>query len=157
MHMAFEIERKFLVTNYLWRNTPGVYFCQGYLSRAKERTVRVRVAGERGFLTIKGSNKGATRAEYDYGIPADDARELLGLCDGPLIEKNRRALEYEGHMWEIDEFLGENAGLIVAEIELDSEDESFIKPDWVGEEVTHDARYYNSNLVTHPYASWKNS
>jgi len=152
--MAVEIERKFLVTGEAWRDAPAVYFCQGYLNRAKARTVRIRIAGERGCLTIKGENTGATRAEFEYEIPLGDARELLNLCDGPLIEKYRRKLQHGGDLWEVDEFLGENAGLVVAEIELQSESQTFVKPNWVGDEVTHDARYYNSNLVSNPYKKW---
>jgi adenylate cyclase len=152
--MAIEIERKFLVTGDRWRNSAPVYFCQGYLNRSKERTVRIRVAGECGFLTIKGASKGATRAEFEYDIPLVDAEQLLTLCDGTLIEKYRRKIIYDDMVWEIDEFLGENSGLVVAEIELESEDQLFSKPDWVGEEVTHDARYYNSNLSIYPYTLW---
>ncbi|RYY74283.1 MAG: CYTH domain-containing protein [Gammaproteobacteria bacterium] len=155
--MALEIERKFLVSGDAWRSAPSVYLSQGYLNRAKERTVRIRVAGEKGFLTIKGANKGATRAEFEYEIPLADARELLSLCDGPLIEKYRREIEFEGCVWEVDEFLGENAGLIVAEIELNSETQIFAMPNWVGEEVTHDARYYNSNLSNCPYKLWSST
>lgn len=152
--MAIEIERKFLVTDDQWRDAPAVYFCQGYLNRSKERTVRIRVAGERGFLTIKGANKGASRTEFEYEIPLADAKQLLTLCDGPLIEKYRRNIVHDKMLWEVDEFFGENLGLVVAEIELESEDQSFLKPDWVGEEVTEDARYYNSNLSSLPYNLW---
>ena len=152
--MALEIERKFLVKGDTWRDAPAVYFSQGYLNRAKERTVRIRVAAERGFLTVKGANKGATRAEFEYEIPLADAKELLALCDGPLIEKYRRELSCDGALWEIDEFLGENIGLVVAEIELESENQSFSRPSWLGEEVTDNPRYYNSNLSSHPYRKW---
>jgi len=152
--MAIEIERKFLVVGDAWRDAPAVYFSQGYLSRSKERTVRIRVADEQGFLTIKGATTGASRAEFEYGIPLADARELLALCDGPLIEKYRRKITHEGMVWEVDEFLGENQGLVVAEIELESESQTFTKPAWVGVEVTHDQRYYNSNLSAHPFSQW---
>lgn len=152
--MAVEIERKFLVTGDAWRNTAAVYFCQGYLNRSKERTVRIRVAGEQGFLTIKGKSSGASRTEFEYEIPLADAKQMLLLCDGPLIEKYRRKISYEGMVWEVDEFLGANEGLVVAEIELESEDQPFTKPDWVGEEVTQDARYYNSNLSANPFNKW---
>ena len=152
--MAIEIERKFLVVGEAWRTAPAVYFCQGYLNRSKERTVRVRVAGELGYLTIKGATIGASRAEFEYEIPLEDAKQLLTLCDGPLIEKYRRTINYEGMLWELDEFLGENQGLVVAEIELESESQVFAKPDWVGVEVTADARYYNSNLSVHPFSKW---
>lgn len=152
--MAIEIERKFLVVSDEWRSTPSVYFCQGYLNRSKERTVRIRVAGEQGFLTIKGATSGVSRAEFEYEIPLADAKQLFTLCDGPLIEKYRRKINHEGMVWEVDEFLGDNSGLVVAEIELGSEGQVFAKPDWLGEEVTHDARYYNSNLSSHPYSRW---
>lgn len=152
--MGIEIERKFLVVGDTWRTAPAVYFCQGYLSRSKERTVRVRVAGELGYLTIKGATTGASRAEFEYEIPLEDAKQLLALCDGPLIEKYRRKISHEGMLWEVDEFLCENEGLVVAEIELESEAQAFTKPDWVGVEVTHDQRYYNSNLSAHPFSQW---
>ena len=152
--MAIEIERKFLVVGEAWRAAPALYFCQGYLNRSKERTVRVRVAGELGYLTIKGATTGASRAEFEYEIPLADAKQMLGLCDGPLIEKYRRKITHEGMLWEVDEFLGENQGLVVAEIELESEAQAFIKPDWVGVEVTADARYYNSNLSVQPFSRW---
>lgn len=153
--MAIEIERKFLVVGDAWRTTAAVYYCQGYLSRSKERTVRIRIAGEQGYLTIKGVTTGASRSEFEYEIPLVDAQQLLALCDGPLIEKYRRDVHYEGMLWEVDEFLGENKGLVVAEIELESESQTFAKPDWVGVEVTSDARYYNSNLSLSPFSSWK--
>lgn len=152
--MAIEIERKFLVIDDSWRNAPAVYFCQGYLNRAKERTVRVRVAGENGYLTIKGVSQGAARAEFEYEIPLADAKQLLALCDGPVIEKYRRRIEFGGMTWEVDEFLGANQGLVVAEIELDAEDQVFALPGWVGDEVTGDERYYNSNLARTPFAQW---
>lgn len=152
--MAIEIERKFLVHGDAWRDAPAIYYSQGYLNRAKERTVRVRIAGEEAFLTIKGVTAGASRAEFEYPIPLWDARDLLALCEQPLIEKYRRKILFEGFIWEVDEFLGENAGLVVAEIELPSEDMHFTKPAWVGVEVTSDARYYNSALSSHPYSRW---
>lgn len=153
--MALEIERKFLVTGDAWRAAPRKHIAQGYLNRDKARTVRVRIAGEAAFITVKGENKGATRPEFEYAIPLADARELLALCEQPVIEKHRYVVEHKGYTWEIDEFLGANLGLVVAEIELGSEDEAFAKPDWIGEEVTQDARYYNSNLSLHPYSAWK--
>lgn len=149
--MAVEIERKFLVQGDSWREAPAVYYSQGYLSRAKERTVRVRIAGEEAFLTIKGISAGASRAEFEYPIPLWDARELLALCEQPLIEKYRRKILYEGFVWEVDEFLGENQGLVVAEIELPAENTQFEKPEWAGREVTEDSRYFNSNLSLNPY------
>ncbi len=152
--MAIEIERKFLVVGDAWRKTPAVFYSQGYLNRDKARTVRVRIAGEEAFLTIKGTSVGASRAEFEYPIPVWDARELLAMCEQPLIEKNRRKILYEGFIWEVNEFLGENLGLVVAEIELPVEDTVFTRPDWVGEEVTEDARYFNSNLSHNPFACW---
>ena len=152
--MATEIERKFLVMGDYWRNAPGVLIWQGYLNRDKHRTVRVRVAADQAFLTIKGATQGATRAEFEYPIPGTDATALRALCDGPIIEKMRRRIDYAGFTWEVDEFFGDNAGLVVAEIELSSETEAFAKPPWVGQEVTEDARYFNSKLATHPYSEW---
>ena len=153
--MAIEIERKFLVTGDAWRQGAGTLFRQGYLNRDKQRTVRVRIAGEQAFLTIKGVTQGATRAEFEYPVPLDDAEQLLALCDGPTVEKIRRVVLFEGFAWEVDEFLGHNAGLVVAEIELAAEDQMFARPAWVGREVTEDARYYNSSLATHPYCDWQ--
>lgn len=152
--MAVEIERKFLVIGQPWLQVPGVVFRQGYLNRDKARTVRVRVAGDAGVLTIKGVSIGATRAEFEYPIPLADAEALLALCDGPLVEKTRHVLSHEGTVWELDVFAGENAGLVVAEVELQSEDQVFARPDWLGDEVTQDARYFNSNLAAHPYCRW---
>jgi adenylate cyclase len=152
--MAVEIERKYLVMGQPWLEVPGVVYRQGYLNRDKTRTVRVRVAGEAAFLTIKGVNVGATRAEFEYPIPLADAEALLALCDGPLIEKTRYLLDHAGTRWELDVFAGDNAGLVVAEVELASEDQAFAKPDWLGDEVTQDARYFNSNLAVHPYCRW---
>ncbi len=154
--MAVEIERKFLVVGDAWRKlAPGVLYRQGYLSSEPARTVRVRIAGERAFLTVKGRTEGATRLEYEYPIPRHDAAEMLDrLAEQPLIEKRRYRIARGMHTWEVDEFLGDNAGLVVAEIELGSESESFEKPEWIGAEVTGDPRYYNANLVAHPYTAW---
>jgi adenylate cyclase len=152
--MAIEIERKFLVVGDAWRDAPAVFYSQGYLNRDKARTVRVRIAGEEAFLTVKGASVGASRAEFEYPIPLWDARELLAMCEQPLIEKNRRKIPHEGLIWEVDEFLGENLGLIVAELELPAEDTVFTRPDWIGEEVTGDARYFNSNLSRTPVTRW---
>lgn len=156
--MAIEIERKFLVADVsataAWRAAPGIVFRQGYLNRDKHRTVRVRIAGEAATLTIKGVSVGASRAEFEYVIPLDDARALLALCDGPLVEKARYVLLHQGMTWEVDDFAGDNAGLVVAEVELQSEAQAFHKPDWLGEEVTQDARYFNSNLAHRPFAIW---
>jgi CYTH domain-containing protein len=153
--VGIEIERKFLVVGTDWRQGAGTRYQQGYLNRDKERTVRVRLAGEDAFLTIKGKSKGAVRAEFEYAISPTDAAELLTLCDGPLIQKIRYVVVHQGSSWEVDEFLGDNAGLVVAEIELQSEDQPFARPPWLGREVTDDARYFNSSLAAHPYRRWR--
>jgi adenylate cyclase len=125
------------------------------LNRAKERNVRVRTDGEFGYMTIKGMAVGLRRAEFEYSIPLADANIMLeSMCERPLIEKRRYVVNYQGKKWEVDEFLGENAGLVVAEVELDDENEPLDKPPWVGNEVTHDVRYLNANLVQRPYSSW---
>ncbi len=154
--MGVEIERKFLVTGEGWRaQGQGVLLRQGYLSSAPERIVRVRIEGGTALLTIKGRTVGAVRGEWEYPIPLEDAQVFLdSLCERPLIEKYRYRIPYQGLTWEVDEFLGENAGLVVAEVELASEDQPLAKPDWVGTEVTHDARYFNANLLRHPYSRW---
>ncbi len=155
--MGIEIERKFLVVGDGWRAAPAVPYAQGYLNRDKRRTVRVRIAEGDAWLTIKGQNAGATRAEFDYPIPVADAEQLMALCDGPLVRKTRRRIEHAGHVWEIDEFQGDNAGLVVAEIELPAEDAPFERPPWLGTEVTHDARYFNSSLAAEPFSTWPES
>lgn len=154
--MGIEIERKFLLKNDVWRDlAEGVYYRQGYLNSAMERTVRVRTINEKGFLTIKGVADGATRLEFEYEIPKDECNIMLDdLAEKPVIEKNRYKVDYKGLVWEIDEFFGENRGLIVAELELESEDQKFEIPEWVGKEVTGDPRYFNSNLINHPYTKW---
>lgn len=154
--MAREIERKFLVTGNSWRNgATQVHYRQGYLHSSRECSVRVRIAGEQGVLTIKGATQGMSRDEYEYTIPVADALAMLDhLCPQPQIEKIRHTLEYQGFCWEIDEFLGDNQGLIVAEIELTSEEQSFPLPDWAGAEVTGEAKYYNACLCRHPFLSW---
>jgi CYTH domain-containing protein len=153
--VGIEIERKFLVRGVEWRESPGLRLSQGYLNRAPDRTVRVRIAGERAFLTIKGSTTGASRAEFEYEIPLADGGALLKMCEQPVIDKIRRVIVHENETWEVDEFLGENAGLVVAEIELQSEDQAITRPSWLGEEVTHDPRYFNSNLSLRPYTQWR--
>lgn len=155
--MAVEIERKFLLANQQWRAQVQLRskYIQGYLSRCPERTVRVRVVDDCGWLTIKGKSIGAVRSEYEYSIPSADALEMLAqLCEQPVIEKWRHRVTVNGHLWEIDEFLGKNSGLIVAEIELKQEDETFVRPGWLGAEVTDDSRYFNACLVSHPYQEW---
>jgi adenylate cyclase len=154
--MAKEIERKFLVNGVDWKAlAKGTSYRQGYLNSVKERTVRVRTIDDRGFLTVKGITTGATRSEFEYEIPAADADAMLtDLCEKPLIEKNRYKIQAGRHVWEIDEFFGENQGLIVAEVELMNEEEAFEKPGWIGAEVTGDPRYFNSNLIKHPFTKW---
>ncbi len=153
--MAVEIERKFLVKGTQWRQGAGVRLSQGYLNRDQERTVRVRIAGDKSFLTIKGVTRGTSRAEFEYAIPVADAEQLLELSDGPIIQKTRYIVVHDGLTWEVDEFQGDNAGLVVAEVELTSEDQAFTRPPWLGSEVTHDPRYYNSSLAAHPYSQWR--
>lgn len=157
--MGVEIERKFLLTGDGWRTLgQPVLLRQGYLSSQRERVVRVRIEGGQAMLTIKGQSVGASRGEWEYPIPLQDAADLLdNLCEKPLIEKYRTRVTLGAHLWEIDEFLGANQGLLVAEIELQSEDEPFDKPEWVGAEVTDDARYFNSSLIRHPFSSWRSS
>jgi CYTH domain-containing protein len=156
--MPQEIERKFLVTSDAWQRpgAPGERYRQGYLSVDPGRTVRVRVAGDNAFLTVKGPSAGAARAEYEYPIPVAHAEEMLDrLCLRPLIEKTRHRVEHGGLTWEIDVFAGDNAGLVVAEVELDDEHQAIDLPPWAGREVTGDGRYANASLVTRPYATWR--
>ncbi len=154
--MAQEIERKFLVIGDAWRKlAKGTVYRQGYLSTVKERTVRVRIVGHKGYLTVKGLSVGAKRAEYEYEIPVADADAMLNeLCEQPLIEKTRHKISFDELIWEVDEFVGDNEGLIVAEVELSDEDQEIHLPDWIGEEVTDDPRYFNANLIAYPYKSW---
>lgn len=153
--MAEEIERKFLVEGDEWRALGvGEVFRQGYLSTVKERTVRIRAVGEQAWITIKGLTVGATRAEFEYPIPLSDAEQMLALCEQPIIEKTRHVVDFGGLRWEVDEFRGVNHGLIVAEVELDDPDQPIELPDWIGAEVTDDPRYYNANLIAHPYSVW---
>ena len=154
--MGTEIERKFLMKDDAWRSlAKGTKYRQGYLNSTKERVVRVRTIDDKGFLTIKGITTGATRVEYEYEIPDAEATAMLDeLCEKPLIEKNRYKIAFGGFTWEVDEFFGENQGLIVAEVELESEDQPFEKPDWIGKEVTGDPKYFNSNLIQNPYLKW---
>jgi CYTH domain-containing protein len=154
--MAREIERKYLVATDEWRDHAiGTPFRQGYLSTVKERTVRIRVVGDSGWLTVKGITVGATRTEFEYPIPVGDAAHMLeNLCEQPIIEKTRHLVDFEGHRWEIDEFFGVNEGLIVAEVELESDDEEIATPSCVGAKVTQDPRYFNANLISHPFTEW---
>ena len=154
--MAKEIERKFLVQDDSWRGQQaGKAYRQGYLSTEKERTVRIRTAGDQAFMTVKGVSSGATRSEYEYEIPVRDANEMLDhLCKKPLIEKTRYRVQHDDLLWEIDEFAGENGGLVLAEVELKDENQEVSRPKWVGREVTDDPRYFNVNLVAHPFSKW---
>jgi CYTH domain-containing protein len=154
--MATEIERKFLVKGEEWRSLgTGTIYRQGYLSTKQGCSVRVRLVGNQGYLTIKGLTEGFSRAEYEYPIPAEDAQEMLDiLCEGPLIEKTRYKIEFAGLTWEVDEFAAENQGLIVAEVELTDAKQIIELPNWVGNEVSDDPRYYNVNLTQHPFNRW---
>lgn len=153
--MAQEIERKFLPASEGWRGrAAGTPYLQGYLCASKEQTVRVRLAGDQAFLTIKGPSQGISRAEFEYPIPLADARELFLLCPLPLIEKTRYRIEHAGLIWEVDEFSGANSGLILIEVELAFAEQAFVKPDWVGEEVSADSRYTNAMLSRRPYSTW---
>jgi len=161
--VAVEIERKFLVVDDRWRAQADqvVPMAQGYLNDqaamdtgGQRASVRVRLEGDEAHLNLKSRELGHTRQEFDYVIPVEDARALLALCVGGLIDKRRHLVEYGDHLWEIDEFLGENAGLVVAEIELSSADEAFDRPDWLGAEVTDASRYYNLALASRPYSQW---
>jgi adenylate cyclase len=154
--VGVEIERKFLVTSQDWRDlADGIDYRQGYLSTVKERTVRVRTVGQRGYLTVKGLTVGAMRSEFEYEIPRVDADQMIDhLCERPIIFKTRYTVPHRGHIWEIDDFHLENAGLIVAEVELSDQDEWFAMPPWIGKEVTGDPRYFNANLIAHPFSEW---
>lgn len=155
-----EIERKFRLRDERWRHAvdglEAQRLVQGYLSRDPQRSVRVRLAGDTAWLTVKGMSERASRLEFEYPIPAADAEAMLALCEGPLIDKQRYRLPIDNdtRYWEIDEFFGDNAGLVVAELELRSENETVPQPSWLGEEVTGDPNYYNSNLSQRPFAYW---
>ena len=155
--MAKEIERKFLVINDRWRDQiqSSHRMVQGYLNDEGRASVRARISGDQAWLNIKSRTLGVQRDEYEYAIPVADAQQMLDtLADGALIDKTRHLVDVDGLTWEVDEFYGDNAGLIVAEVELDSPDAEFTKPAWAGEEVTDDPRYYNVALVRHPFAMW---
>lgn len=151
--MATEIERKYLVVGEDWRAAPAVEYRQGYLSEHPP-VVRVRTMGDRAALTIKGATSGVSRTEFEYEIPLEDAQALLEMAVGPLIEKTRRTIDFAGRTWEVDEFFGLNAGLVVAEVEIESEDAVIELPPWVGREVSDDHRYFNNRLAKHPFTSW---
>lgn len=153
--MATEIERKFLVKTELWtRPTRGKRLVQGYLSTSGRSTVRVRIAEDQAFVTIKGRAHGISRSEFEYEIPVAEAEQLLELSETPLIDKVRYLVEHEGHTFEVDVFSGESAGLVVAELELSREDEAFSAPAWLGREVSFDRRFANSSLATVPFSHW---
>jgi adenylate cyclase len=155
--MPTEIERKFLLRNDEWKLAAdsGTKYKQGYLVGSKKASVRVRIEGDKAFLNIKSATLGVRRQEYEYSIPNDEAEEMLAsLCESPLVEKTRYIVKFDGLEWEIDVFEGENQGLTVAEVELDDENQKIQLPSWCGKEVSDDPRYYNVNLVKHPYSSW---
>lgn len=153
--MGIEIERKFLLANDTWRSgAVGEEYCQGYLSQYPNPTIRVRTQGKKAFLTIKSKSIGITRAEFEYEIPFTEAEELFKLCITPLVIKKRYKILYENRTWEIDEFQGQNEGLIIAEIELDKPDAIIKLPPWAGQEISDDPRYANSNLAVHPFIKW---
>jgi adenylate cyclase len=155
--MAVEIERKFMIHQDLWYallKPEGNSIVQAYLVNEPEKVIRIRVDDSQGFITIKGPVQNLTRLEFEYPIPLKEALEIIGHFSKKRIEKMRYKIEFKGHIWEIDEFFGENEGLILAEIELKKEEETFEKPSWIGEEVTSDFRYYNSYLFDHPFTSW---
>lgn len=156
--MGKEIERKYLVDHNQWQKMQkpkGEFYRQGYLLTDPNKTIRVRQTTGKGFLTIKGISVGATRPEYEYEIPFEDAKELLDKFSISELTKTRYKIIFENKVWEVDEFSGDNTGLIVAEIELTSEDESFVIPGWIDKEVTGQEKYYNSNLSLEPYKNWK--
>jgi adenylate cyclase len=154
--MGLEIERKFLLKNTDWKSEAdeGTLIKQGYLNSHIERTVRVRISNNKGEITIKGKTNNLTRKEFEYQIPLEEAISLIKLCEQPIIEKTRFLIKQGNLKWEIDEFEGDNKGLTVAEIELENESQNFDKPDWIGQEVSQDAKYYNSSLLSNPFKNW---
>lgn len=155
--MALEIERKYLVINDKWKENilSESVLKQGYIAHQPNATVRVRIADSTAYLNIKSATTGITRAEFEYQIPLADAEQILEqVADSPFIDKTRYKVQWGNHVWDLDLFAGENQGLIMAEVELSSEDESFELPPWAGEEVSGDPRYYNASLVKHPYSQW---
>jgi len=155
--MPIEIERKFLLSNNSWRDevVKSSRIRQGYMGIIDKASVRIRIQGDKANINVKSATLDIRRMEYEYEIPLDEAEEMLDqLCNQPQIDKTRFIVKRDGHVWEIDEFYGDNEGLTVAEVELDDEDEEIIKPDWIGEEVTTDPRYYNVSLIKHPFKEW---
>lgn len=157
--MAIETERKFLLNNSEWRDKAFTRkeIAQGYLTTNPDRTVRVRISNQEAFITIKDKTHGNTRPEFEYTIPVADAQQLIRLCEEPVIKKTRHLVRYRGQVWEIDEFYGENEGLIVAEVELATPNECVDLPTWVGQEVSHLRRYFNASLTAYPYSQWRKS
>jgi adenylate cyclase len=157
--MGIEIERKFLVKSDGWRSIgERKFYQQGYLLIDKLRTIRVRIIEDKSYLTIKGATTGISRDEFEYEIPVEDAKIILDkLCEKPIIEKYRSKIEIDNIIWEVDEFIGANNGLILAEVELKSEDQKIVLPDWIGEEVSGNKRYNNSYLVKHPFSNWESN
>ena len=156
--MAQEIEKKFLVAGEFKESAKkATRITQGYLSSVPERTVRVRVEGDKGYITVKGigNDSGASRFEWEKEIPVEDVRDMLKICEPGVIDKTRYLVDCDGHTFEVDEFYGDNEGLVVAEVELSDENEAFTRPSWLGEEVTGDKKYYNSMLMKNPYKNWK--
>ena len=156
--MAQEIEKKFLVAGEFKESAKkATRITQGYLSSVPERTVRVRVKGDKGYITVKGigNDSGASRFEWEKEIPVEDVRDLLKICEPGVIDKTRYLVDCDGHTFEVDEFYGDNEGLVVAEVELSDENEAFTRPSWLGEEVTGDKKYYNSMLMKNPCKNWK--
>ncbi|MCQ2210365.1 MAG: CYTH domain-containing protein [Paludibacteraceae bacterium] len=153
--MNIEIERKFLLKNNSWKEgATGVHYKQAYLNEKGDNTIRVRIEGDVAKLTIKSKAKNISRMEFEYDIPMEDAEQLFTIAKTKAVEKYRYKIMYEGNCWEVDEFLGDNEGLVVAEIELKSENQSFLKPDWIGEEVSNDNRYTNASLARNPFKEW---
>ena len=154
--MKKEIERKFIVLDQSYKNLGNYKYCiQGYIPSNNEPLIRVRIIGNKSYLTIKSDVNGITRLEYEYEIPIQDAKDLLELyCQESIVEKNRYIISYKSTIWEVDEFLGGNKGLVVAEVELTSEDQEYDSPEWIGEEVSTDKKYYNYNLAHHPFQKW---
>jgi len=154
--MNIEIERKFLLLNNLWKSEAvGVHYKQAYLNEKGDNTIRVRIEGKQAKLTIKSKATNISRMEFEYDIPMEDAEKLFLIAKTPAVEKYRYKIEYAGNIWEVDEFLGDNEGLVIAEIELESENQTFQKPSWIGMEVSGDKRYTNANLARNPYKNWK--
>lgn len=154
--MGIEIERKFLVINDGWRSqASGVFYCQGYVAKTEGVTVRIRVIGNQGFVTLKGKTKNYSRPEFEYPIPLEDAQEMMRLWCDYVVEKNRYRIPMGNLVWEVDEFKGLNEGLVIAEVELEHPDQPVPLPDWVGTEVSHQSQYFNSSLAQSPYREWR--